>query len=461
MRKLVIIGGLAAAIGGGVLFLQSREPAESQGPAYTTAKVERRTLEVVAEAAGLIEPVQVVEVKSKASGEVLRVLVETGDVVKKGALLAEIDPRDVQNALDQAVADLEAARVRSVTTKAHLERMETLRKSGVVTQQEYETAVEAAASARSAVVRGETNLQLARERRNDVVIRAPNDGTVLQRDVQPGQIIASAIANVSGGTALFKTADLSEMQVRAKVDETDIGKVRAGVPAQVTVEAYPGKTFRGEVLKVEPQAVVEQNVTMFPVLVRLKNPDGLLKPGMNAEVKLQIDRRRDAVTVPNSAVVSMRDLRGAAAALGLDEEAVRSTLRPSGGAPSAECAALREKVAAAGGPDALEDSDRAALEECRSQAKAAFGGGSDEGEVRPGVVFVKGGSGMEPRRVLLGLSDWEYSEVVKGLEADEEVVLISVAQLQKKQQEASDRMRQRIGGVVPGAGGAPRGGGRR
>ncbi len=468
MKKLLIIGALAAAAGGGFWYLQGRAPEENTSSALTTAPVERRNLEIVAEAAGLVEPVRVVEVKSKASGEVLRVLVETGDVVKKGALLAEIDPRDVQNALDQAVADLEAARVKSTTTRAHLERMETLRKSGVVTQQEYEAAVEAAASARSAVVRGETNLQLAKERRNDVVIRAPDDGTVLQRDVQPGQIIASAMANVSGGTALFMTADLSEMQVRAKVDETDIGKIRPGQRAQVTVEAYPGRSFRGEVFKIEPQAVVEQNVTMFPVLVRLKNPDGLLRPGMNAEVQLQIESRRDAVTVPNTAVVSMRDARSAAAAVGLDEEAVRAAMKPPAGAggsggPSPECAALREKAAAGGGSDALEEADRKALEECRQKARAALAGGElPQGDVKPGVVFVKGKAGPEPRRVVLGLSDWEHSEVVRGLEPGEEVVIISVAQLQKKQQEATDRMRQRMGGVVPGAGGGgPRGGGRR
>jgi glutamate-ammonia-ligase adenylyltransferase len=111
------------------------------------------------------------------------------------------------------------------------------------------------------------------------------------------------------------------------VDETDIGKIHPGQQARVSLEAYPGRTFTGEVVKIEPQAVVEQNVTLFPVLIRMKNPEGLLKPGMNAEVGVEIASREDVVTVPNTAVVSPREAISAAAALGLDEAAVRATLR--------------------------------------------------------------------------------------------------------------------------------------
>src|SRR5690606_33827778 len=176
-------------------------------------------------------------------------------------------------------------------------------------------------------IKAETNLELARERLGDVIIRAPIDGTIIQKDVEVGQIIASASQSISGGTTLFLMADLSEMQVRTLVDETDIGRIAAGLPAQVTVEAFPGRIFAGEVLKIEPQAVVEQNVTMFPVLVRLDNREGLLKPGMNAEVRIEIARRDDAVTVPNAAVVAMRDAMAAGAVLGLSEDAMRSALQ--------------------------------------------------------------------------------------------------------------------------------------
>jgi HlyD family secretion protein len=486
MKKVVLIVGLLVLAGAAVYFL--RGGAKKQGPAreLPVAAAERRSLEVVAEASGLLEPIRVVEVKSKASGEVLRVLVETGNRVEQGTLLAEIDPRDVQNALAQAVADLESAQVRLKTVDAQRTRMETLRASGFVTQQEYETAIDSAATARAALVRAETNLQLARERRQDVTIRAPIAGTVLARQIEPGQIIASAISNVSGGTTLFNMADLSEMQVRAKIDETDIGKIQPGQAVRVNLEAYQARTFRGEVVKIEPQAVVEQNVTLFPVLIRMKNPEGLLKPGMNAEVAIEISSRKDVVTIPNTAVLGLRDAPGAASLVGLDEAAVRTELRGARpesaqgqgpeAAPSPECAELLQRMSPDAGRPSLTEEERGKLRECMASARGggeAGGGGQarsqggrrwgGDPDRRPGVVFVQAPEGPQVRRVTLGLSDWEYTEVTSGLEPGEKVLLVSVAQLQQQQQQSLDRMRQRAGGgVLPGAGGGGtgRGGGR-
>jgi HlyD family secretion protein len=393
--------------------------------ALPVAQVERRDIDVVAEAAGLVEPVHVVEVKSHASGLVLAVHAETGDSVERGDLLAEIDPRDVQSALDQAAADLESARVRLSTAQAEQARAGRLHEQGILPAQEVEVKVEATASARAALVRAETSVRLAREKREDVVIRAPAGGTILERGIETGQIIASATSNVSGGTSLFRMADLSVMQVRARVDEVDIGRIHSGQEARVTVEAYPGRAFTGEVAKVEPQAVLEQNVTMFPVLVRLANPQGLLRPGMNAEVTLELASRRGAVAVPNAAVVGLRDARRIAAALGVAE-----TGAASGAAPQ--------------------------------QAGPARGGGGEAAPVapaatadtRPAVVFVAGPGGAEARHVTLGVSDWEYTEVASGLEPGESVVLVSVAQLQLQQQELTDRVRQRFSGPLGASGGS-------
>lgn len=424
---------------GGLWTLRRASQGEASEPAYPVVQVERRDIEVVAEAAGLVEPVRVVEVKSNASGEVLAVSAETGDRVERGALLAEIDPRDVQSSLDQAEADLESARVRLRTAEAERARAERLRQDGVLSEQEVEVAEDAAASARAALVRAETSVRLAREKRNDVTIRAPIAGTVLERGAEPGQIIASATTNVSGGTTLFRMADLSEIQVRTKVDEVDIGSIRQGQEAVVTVEAYPGRTFVGEVAKIEPQAVVEQNVTLFPVLVRLDNSEGLLRPGMNAEVTLEVASRPGAVAVPNAAVVSPQDAPALAGFLGAESSGARSP-------------GDRPARAAAGGR--------------RGGASAA------PGARRPGVVFVQGPEGVEARTVTLGLSDWEYTEVVEGVEPGEAVVVASVALMQQRQQDLSDRMRQRFGGPLGsgsnrsgtggggGGGGSSRGGGR-
>ncbi len=496
-KSLIYLAVVAIVVAVAVFFVL-RVRAERAAPEETSTvvPVERRTLEVVAEASGLVEPIQTVEVKSRASGEVLRVQGETGDVVAKGTLLAEIDPRDVQNALDQAEADIESARVRLATTEADRRRLGKLREAGLVSDQEVDQTVDAVATARAALVRAQTNLQLARERRNDVTIRAPIAGTLIQRTVEPGQIIASATSNVSGGTTLFTMADLAEMQVRAKVDEVDIGQIHPGQAAEVTVEAYPNRVFAGEVMKIEPQAVVEQNVTLFPVLVHLDNPERLLRPGMNAEVSMKIARREDVTAVPNAAVVSPRDARAAAAVLGVDATAMGGRSGGGGGAPgaaaggaapgaagaaaagtagasaaggpSAECRDLFAKLRAGGGPESLSAAERSQLAACRQAlpagggrsgrrgaggpAAAAAGGdsGAADGDTRPAVVFVETPSGPEARRVLLGLSDWEYTEVVRGLEPGERVILISVAQLQQQQQQLADRIRQRAGGGLLG-----------
>ena len=457
MRRIGKIGlvlvMLAAVVAAAVWFWQRRADEGSAAPPLATATAERRDVEVAAEAAGLVEPVQVVEVKSNASGELLAVTAETGERVEKGTLLAEIDPRDVQSAVDQAQADDESARVRLATAKAAQTRAERLYDEGIVAQQDVDVARQEAAAARSALVRAETSLRLAREKRQDVTLRAPIGGTILQRDVEPGQIIASATSNVSGGTTLFRMADLSEMQVRAKVDEVDIGTVHAGQSAEVTVEAYPNRVFRGTVAKIEPEAVVEQNVTLFPVLVRLDNSEGLLKVGMNAEVTFQVARHAGVVAVPNAAVVALREAAATAAVLGVDLSALqrggRNGMGGAGGAGSAGAAGGAGSAGGAGG----------AAPGRRQRPQGGAGGGSSAAaaraaapaaadSTRPGVVFVQTAQGIEPRRVVFGLSDWEYTEVVSGLEPGEAVVLVSAAQLQRQQQALTDRVRQRFGGPL-------------
>lgn len=442
--------------------------AAEQPDGADVASVVRTTLDITAEAAGLMEPPRVIEVKSKASGEVLNMHVETGDVVERGTLLAEIDPRDVRNGFAQADADLEVARARLSTARAQHDRVSELREAGVVTEQELESAALELANANANFIKARTSLELARERLGDVTIRAPIDGVVIQKDVETGQIIASASQNISGGTTLLLMADISTMQVRTLVDETDIGRIQPGQTAAVEVEAFPNRDFTGTVTKIEPRAVVDQNVTMFPVLVELPNPDGALKPGMNAEVRVQIARRPNVLTVPNSAVVSPPDAMAAAAVLGLDEEAMRARFGgqgrgagangdiaaadQAGATPSDErCRELMARVRTEGRA-AIGEEDRADAAACfrrmRGTAGAATPPGADDEEMagvraRPGVVFVRGAAGPEPRFVRLGLNDWDSTEILSGVEEGEQVYLISVARLQQEQQELVERIRNR------------------
>jgi HlyD family secretion protein len=425
LRSVVLAAGLAAVLAG----CSSGEGKEAPTAPANLARVERQDLEIRAEASGQIEPIRMVEVKSKVSGELTRITVETGDEVPQGELLATVDPRDVRNSLAQMQADMELAKARLATTESQRRRAESLAGQGLLSTQDMENARLEENNASAQLVKARTNLQLAQEKMGDVTIRAPIAGTIIEKSVEQGQIIASASANVSGGSTLVKMADLSTVQARALVDEVDIGRIRPGQATTVQVEAYPGRTFRGSVTKIEPQAVVEQNVTMFPVLINLPNAERLLKPGMNAEVSIRIADRQGVTAVPNGAVVTMRDAPSAGAALGLDEQAVRSSL-----------AKLRNDRGDRG--DRGERGDR---------------GDRGGDEARPGVVFVKGPKGPEPKQVLFGLSDWDNTEVVRGLEPGAEVYLISVARLQQQQQQFSNRMRERAGGGMFG-GGSQRGG---
>lgn len=488
---------------------QSSEAADSSSTALTTAEVTRGDLVIMAEATGTVEPVRSVEVKSKASGEILRLLVDVGDVVQPGALLAEVDPRDVRNRFDQAKADLDVAQARTEISKAQLDRSAELLAAGVIAEQEHESRRLEYANAVANQVKAQTNFELAELQLGDVVIRAPMKGTIIQKNVEEGQVIQSASGNVSGGTTLFIMANLDNMQVRTLVDETDMGDIRAGLTATVQVEAFPDRTFRGGVQKVEPQAEIQQNVTMFPVIVSLDNRGGLLRPGMNAEVNILVDQATDVLLVPNSAIVRPQDTGPAALALGLDVSAMDLTqfMRAGrsgagAGATGGAMQAAAEPAAGTGGPsrpattggpngdvrariDTLrakvergeisQDSMRAVMQALRAAGAAPAGAGAGMGApeassgdapartTRPVVVFVMGADSVpQPRLVQAGLNDWDNTQVVSGLEGSETLVVVSAAQMQAQQAAWLSQIRSRMGGSTPfgGGGGPGMGGGR-
>jgi len=516
LTTLLLISGAIAGCGKGEA---------SEAPSVQTATVVRQNLRITADATGQLEPVRQIEVKSKASGEILEILVDTGDQVEAGALLARIDPRDVDNALNQAQADLDVARARLDIARSQMERSRQLLEAGVITEQENESRVLEFANAQAAMVRGETNQELARLRRMDVTIRAPLAGTILQKSVEEGMVIQSAAGSVSGGTTLMIMAALDRMQVRTLVDETDVGKISAGMDATVLVEAFPGRIFQGVVEKIEPQAVVQQNVTNFPVIVSLDNSDGMLKPGMNAEVQVLVSERPRALLIPNGAVVSLQEMGPAALVLGLDPDNLgfdRSVFAEmmagagaGAGAPAEAAAPTQDRAPAgaappqgapgpdgrglaggqAGGPNggAMMDSLRARAargeispDSMRALAQAARGGGGQGGgaagapagagfqrgaqagqggATRRGapsgagqgaVAFVVATDGsIQARPILIGVNDWDNTEVLRGLEEGEQVALLGAAQLQARRQEWLDRIRG-AGGVFPGGGGMPR-----
>jgi HlyD family secretion protein len=497
MRRWITIGLVAVVAVSAVYLLTHRKKATKT--VIQTAAVERQDITVTVEANGAIEPINVVEVKSKASGQIIKMPVDVGSHVTPGQLLVQVDPRDVKNQYDQSQAALRAAQVSEEVALAQRKRADQLVSEGVITAEEHETATLTYASARSALVRARTDLDIARQRLDDATVRAPIEGTVIVKPVSVGQVISSATSSVSGGTTLLNMADLKQIRLRSLVNETDIGNVKPGQGATVVVDAYPDRQFRGTVEKVEPMAQVDQSVTMFPVLVSISNEDGLLMPGMNGEVTILVEEQDDVLAVPVDAIRTPREAAEAGAALGLKPDDIRSQLRTQaptrlaaaggGGSGAADPAAARGAAAArpggAGGIASGADSARGGWR--RGRGDSASGGGWSRGGRRAGagrgafgrgdssfargggrgrgqarVAFVKQGDHYVPRMVRIGVSNYDYAQVISGLNEGDQVALLSAATLQYQREESMQRIRQRMGGGlgVPGTGGGGGGGGR-
>jgi len=312
----------AAALGLGLAACKKAQPAVL----YEKVPVERRNITVTASASGTIQPILTVQVKSQASGAITEMRVQTGDDVRPGQLLARIDPRLPKSALDQAKANLEVAKAQYQNAATQLAREDTLFRAQAVTQTEYDAAKVTFAQAKAALVNAQSNLSDAQIAYDQTRVTAPLAGTIIQKQVELGTVISSPTRDVGGGTVLFQMANLDTVQVQSMVDETDIGKVQPGLPVTITVDAYPSRPFQGTVLKIEPQATVSQNVTMFPVLVNILNPEHLLKPGMNSEVEIHVGQRQGVLAIPNSALRTQRDVTSAAQVLGLDPKDVQAQL---------------------------------------------------------------------------------------------------------------------------------------
>lgn len=420
---LLAVAGLAACG-------RTEEPKQS----YETLPVETRDIVVSVEAAGQIEPAVTVELKSKASGEILAMTGETGQVVPAGTLLVQIDKRQPRNAVSQAEAQLEAAKARRSIAEAQARRAEKLLAERIINDVDFEQAQLEAANAKAEVVRTQVALENARIQLDDTDVRAPITGTIIEKLVEKGQVISSPVMDVGGGSLLLKMADLRTVQVKTLVDETDIGKVRPGMPATVTVTAFPNQPFTGSVLKIEPLANADQTVTTFAVRIVLDNADGLLKPGMNADVDILVAERRGVAAVPMGALRTERDVATSAKLVGLDEATVRQQLAAA--APPAA------------GPGSAPGTDGYRFE-------SRF------------WVFVQRDGKPVAQPVVAGLTDLDYSEVVAGLAAGDAVYILPSSALVENQQRFQQQMRNMMGmpGTQqrPGQGagqGQDRGGGR-
>jgi HlyD family secretion protein len=289
---------------------------------YKKENVSTKKLELSIEASGIIEAISSVEIKSKASGEVLFLGAEVGDLVKKGSILGQIDQRTPKNILDQSKSDLEASKVRLENAKSQFERGKELHRQGSISDKEFEDIQESYAQAKSTVVRTEVTFENAKIALDDTIVRSPVEGTIISRPVEVGQVISSPTQAVGGGTVLMTMADLSKVRVRALVDEIDVGKVSIGQTVSIKVAAYRDQEFFGIVSKIEPMAMVEQNVTTFPVLIDIENDDNLLLLGMNTDVVIEVLNKDVSLSTPTMSLRTRKDIYSAANILNISKETV-------------------------------------------------------------------------------------------------------------------------------------------
>jgi len=273
---------------------------------FKEVTVKRGTFEIIVSANGVVKPIDRVEIKSKASGEIVDLPVEEGDYIHKGDLIAKLDQKDEKANFEQAQADLDIANAELTQAQRTYDRREQLFKSNLISEEERDQIVLNLAVAKGKVVQASTALERAKERLSEAVVRAPIDGVVLQKYVERGQIIASGINNVGGGTPIIDIADMASVYIEAGIDEIDIGKIQAGQTATVIAEAYPNLTFKGKIVRIAPESIIEQNVTLFNVIVEVENTAGKLKSGMNASIEITIQKEENVLLVPTTALQMTR-----------------------------------------------------------------------------------------------------------------------------------------------------------
>ena len=315
---LLSLGLIITACGSG-------EP-EKPATYYKKQDISSELLEVSIEASGIIEAISSIEIKSKASGEILFLGAEVGDFVNKGSVLGQIDQRTPTNILNQSKSDLEASKVRLENAKSQYERGIELHENGSISDKAFEDIQENFAQAKSTLVRTEVSYENAKIALDDTVVRSPISGTIISRPVEVGQVISSPTSAVGGGTLLMTMADLSKVRVRALVDEIDVGKVSIGQTVSIKVAAYRDKEFFGTVSKIEPLAKVEQNVTTFPVLIDIDNKENLLLLGMNTDVVIEILNKQVSMSAPTMSLRTRKDIYSAASILNIPKSDVDNFL---------------------------------------------------------------------------------------------------------------------------------------
>ena len=386
-RIILIIVLSVAVIGTGGFFYFSG--GSSVDVMYSTEKVTRGDIQVVVTATGTLSADTTVEVGTQVSGTVSKLYVDWNSKVKKGQVIALIDPTFLASAVQDAEATLEKAKAQTDDSKRTYLREKDLLAKGLASQADYDAAITAYESNVAAQKSAQSQLDRARINLKYATITAPIDGVVISRAVDIGQTVAASFSTPT----LFTIAnDLTKMQVQAAVDEADIGRVQDGEDVLFTVDAYPEQTFHGTVTQIRLMPVTVQNVITYTVIIDVPNPDLKLMPGMTATITILVTKKENVLKIPTIAF-RFQPLP--------DQIEVR---KDSTGAP--------------------EDSAKAA--ERRSQYAQMQGTGASGQASRPPTrLWVVGkNKKLTPIYIRAGIADGTFTEILRGkVEEGQEVVV--------------------------------------
>ena len=320
---IVVLAAVAASIG---IYLK-RENGKSE-PKYRTEIAGVGTVAETVSATGTISAVTTVQVGSQVSGIVAQLYADFNSPVKKGQLLAELDPTPFLAQVEQRQADLVGAQVQVRNSQVQFERTKRLVDEGLTPEADFDTAKANFDAATAQAAQAEATLRQAKTNLSYTKIYSPIDGVVVARQYDIGQTVA---ASFQAPTLFTIAEDLTKMQVQADVDQSDISRVSVGQTARFTVDAYADQPFRGQISQIRLNATQNQNVITYPVIIDVPNPDAKLKPKMTADVTIEVAQVSDVLRVPNAAL-RFRPIETAKGAEG-EADGVPPPARAKGKAP--------------------------------------------------------------------------------------------------------------------------------
>ncbi|MBI5058599.1 efflux RND transporter periplasmic adaptor subunit [candidate division KSB1 bacterium] len=390
IAALVIVAAVAA------YFVWGRsDSAGSQRGKYRLGTVDRGKVQMVVTASGTVSAVTTVTVGSQVSGTLDEILVDFNSPVKKGQVIARIDPTFLQAQVTENEANLERANATLRQAQRDLRRVADLAEKQLAAQVDLDNAQTALETAQAGVKQVEAQVQRTRVNLAYSVIRSPIDGVVISRSVDVGQTVA---ASLQAPTLFTIAQDLKQMQIETSIDEADIGKLEEGMDATFTVDSYPELTFRAKISQIRYAAVEEQNVVTYPVILKVDNPELKLRPGMTANVTVVVSQRDDALRAPAAAV-----------------RFKPADYKPNAGGGTAD--------SARGGHRG--DGDFKGRRERAKPDATVAPGAPAESPAKQATLFVKNAKGEpEPRRVQIGLNDGSYVELLdQNLSAGDSVIV--------------------------------------